>query len=158
MGFLTYALALSAFAFSTHVSAEEFCDVGPQFRSDSLVNSVCTYYQYESSAFWDKTYKIRTSAFRDLVPIATYVKQMTNDSREWKLLRIQIVNVRHLGSKADVDIVFYERRISENGQVPKGTLVKFRGNSIWTMKGADWFCYDCVTRAHFALNAPLAGE
>jgi len=151
-------VALLALVSTACSSTEEFCDVASAFRQETIVKSVCDYYQYENSSSWDKTYDMRTAAFRRLVPVAKYVKQMTNDSKNWKLERIQIVDVQFRGNKADVDTIFFERRILEDERIPKGAIMKFRGNSIWIKNESGWFCYDCVTRAHFALNAPLASE
>ena len=138
-------------------SAEPFCRISSVSSGSNIVSAVCHYYEHESASAWNKTYEMRTPAFKSLVPFSAYADQMNRDSKEWKLERVEITKIREQDKKAFIDLTFLERKISEKDS-DKGKTMKFQGSAIWINKEGNWYCYDCVTRAHLTLNAPIAPE
>jgi len=123
-------------------------------KTEELKYSISKYYAHEKNKQWNETYKMRDSEFRRVVDVEDYIETMRRDSKGWKLIKYEIVNINVDNDKAYVKMRFLEEvpESQKNISASKSHRAYFNGVGIWEYQDRVWDCVDAISRGHFSLN------
>jgi hypothetical protein len=117
-----------------------------------LADAMCSYFDNENDANWQRTYEARTRAFRQRVPYDVYARTMSAAQRNigvglirWRALEVHDLDMFVLSGD------FFE---IENGssQQLSSTPLRSLGEEVLWINDEGWKCIACGYRTRYALN------
>ena len=124
-----------------------------------LLESIHIYYRHEQEKSWDKTYEMRTEAFRSSTEFEYYQKTMAEDYSGWELLGYEIKSIDSNVNEYILSIVFDEKpseSYKKSHFVPDDiNRLRIIDESIWKKEYGEWKCVSAGHRYVLSLNSRI---
>jgi hypothetical protein len=155
---LAIAIVLALLSATAMLPAFAEADVTIPNKFDALGERVKEYYRLEQEQKWGQTWKFRVPLYRQSVPQDTYVREMQEGSRGWRLNSIQIRDVAEDGPCVLLTITFVETPpkdyFSAQG-LPAMPEISIEDDSRWEKIDGIWQAWETGSRMHLPLNSAV---